>query len=186
MRTAVYPGSFNPMHIGHLAILLALKGSGRFDRVRLVVSPKNPLKDGISADSAQIRFQAAVAAVSRYPELEDVIVDDVELSMDAPYYTVRTLEALAAAHPDESFTLAIGADSLADFPLWKEWQTILTEYGVAVYPREGYDLPAVAAALMESCPGARIELIEAPLVDISSSRIRAGIENGEDMSGYMM
>ena len=96
MNIAVYSGSFNPLHIGHLAIMKYLTGEGGFDRVYLVVSPKNPLKEGISADSGTERYNAAKEAVSRhFPEDGgQVKVDDIELTMPAPHYTIRTLDAL--------------------------------------------------------------------------------------------
>jgi nicotinic acid mononucleotide adenylyltransferase len=84
MDIAVYSGSFNPLHIGHLAIMKYLIGEGGFDCVYLIVSPKNPLKDGISADSGRYRYNAAVEAVSRhFPETGDAVsgkvkVDDIE------------------------------------------------------------------------------------------------------------
>lgn len=80
MRIAVYSGSFNPLHIGHQAIMEYLTREKKFDWVYLVVSPKNPLKDSISADSGRDRYNAAVEAVKRHPDLH-VWVDDIELNM---------------------------------------------------------------------------------------------------------
>ncbi len=93
MKIAVYSGSFNPLHIGHQAIMEYLTREKEYDWVYLVVSPKNPLKDSISAESGESRYEAAVAAVKRHPELH-VWVDDIELRMDPPHYTIRTLDAL--------------------------------------------------------------------------------------------
>ena len=97
MNIAVYSGSFNPLHIGHLAIMKYLTGEGGFDCVYLIVSPKNPLKDGISSESGQARYEAAIAAVKRHFHNEEVRVDDIELTMPEPHYTIRTLDACANA-----------------------------------------------------------------------------------------
>ena len=94
MKTAVYPGSFNPLHIGHLAILRYLTSEMDFDQVYLIVSPQNPFKGKDMLLSGQERFEAAVRAVARHPELK-VRVDDIELHMPAPQYTIRTLDALS-------------------------------------------------------------------------------------------
>ena len=105
MRIAVYPGSFDPLHIGHLAILRHL--SGMFDLVYLVISPQNPFKDAAKADNARQRLEAAKAAVKRYPDLR-VKVEDIEFGMPAPQYTIRTLDALRAREPQNQFTLVMG------------------------------------------------------------------------------
>lgn len=183
MRIAVYSGSFNPLHVGHLAILRLLQD--RYDGTYLVVSPKNPLKDSISADSGRERWLAAVEAVGRYPDLR-VRVDDIELGMEPPHYTVRTLDALRRREPENDFTLAVGADNLAGFRDWRDYGRILREYGVAVYPRTGFDLPALAADLLAENPSYRIELMDAPPVDISSTAIREGIAASRDMSEWLM
>ena len=79
MKTAVYSGSFNPLHIGHLAILKHLTGKGGYDCVRLIVSPKNPLKDNISSTSGLDRYNAAIEAVGRHFQSGKILVDDIEL-----------------------------------------------------------------------------------------------------------
>jgi len=156
-----------------------------YDWVYLIVSPKNPLKDSISADTGRDRFEAAVAAVKRHPALH-VWVDDIEMDMEPPHYTIRTLDALKAREPQNEFTLTIGADNLAGFRKWKDYARILTEYGVVVYPRQGFDLEAIKASLEEECPDYKIHIAQAPMVDISSTEIRNGLAEGRDMSGVMM
>lgn len=189
MKVAVYSGSFNPLHVGHLAIMEFLTGEGLFDVLYLIVSPKNPLKE-ISADTGLDRYEAARAAVRRHPGLR-VKVDDIELTMEAPQYTIKTLDALKEREPENEFTLVIGADNLAILPRWKSYRRILTEYGVAVYPREGFDMEALKDGLLAECRRLhlkkyKIMLLDAPRVDISSTEIREGIARGEDMSGWLM
>ena len=111
MEIAVYSGSFNPLHIGHLAIMRRL--ADLYDRVLLVVSPKNPLKDSATAIDAQARLDAARAAIERHPELGGkVVVSDIEFRLPSPNYTINTLDALKKENPSDNFTLTTSSDSL--------------------------------------------------------------------------
>ena len=172
MRIAVYTGSFDPLHTGHLAIMKYLTEDAEFDMVYLIVSPQSPFKSPEKADNALERFRAAEEAVRRHPELK-VTVDDIELKMPAPQYTIRTLDALRSREPDNEFTLIMGADNLRDILRWREAERLLVEYGIAVYPRPGFDSAALREEILGKAPeGSRIELIDAPMVDISSTEIR--------------
>lgn len=185
MKIAVYSGSFNPLHIGHLAIMKHMTEVAGFWYVYLVVSPKNPLKDSISSATGRERYEAAIEAVKRHEGLR-VWVDDIELNMPEPHYTIRTLDALKAREPENSFTLVIGADNLADIRRWRDYNRILSEYGVAVFPRTGYDLEAIKADLMDEDPSFMIEVLEAEMVDISSTIIRDAMAEGRDASRWLM
>ena len=218
---AVYSGSFNPLHIGHLAIIRHLIEEADYDMVYLIVSPKNPLKDGISSASAADRYNAAIVAVNRhfsetFSEVEDcvdgmpspargcltegkagaigttstseinrVLVDDIELSMPEPHYTIRTLDALKEREPGNTFTFVMGADSLADIRRWKDYPRILSDFGVAVFPRKGHDLEAIKADLLKENPSYKINLLKAEMVDISSTTIREAIASGDDPSAWL-
>lgn len=204
MDTAVFSGSFNPLHIGHLAILRVL--AGLYDRVLLVVSPVNPLKPSATADDASERLRAAREALSRHPELcrpesesSDcnrpgsahetrgvVEVSDIEFSLPLPNYTINTLDALKSRFPEDDFTLVVGGDQIADFRRWRGWERILADYGVAVFPREGFDIAAIRDGLLKDTPGGRIRLIDMPPVNISSTLIREATAEGRDVSGLMM
>ena len=185
MKIAVYSGSFNPLHRGHQAIMEYLTRKAGFDWVYLVVSPQNPFKDAANALSGRQRYEAAVAAVKRHPEIR-VWVDDIELGMEPPHYTIRTLDALQAREPENGFTLVIGADNLESFPRWRDYGRILREYGVVVFPRKGYHRGHLKARLLRECPDYRIELLKAPRIDISSTEIREGLAAGRDMSVFLM
>ncbi|MBR4826827.1 MAG: nicotinate (nicotinamide) nucleotide adenylyltransferase [Bacteroidales bacterium] len=185
MRIAVYPGSFDPLHIGHKAIMEYLTNDSGFDWVYLVISPQNPFKEPEKALNAEQRYRDAIAAARRNPELH-VWVDNIELSMDPPHYTIRTLDALRVREPENEFTLVVGADNLERILQWRESFRILTEYGIAVYPRLGYDVEALRESVLEQQPLSRIEIINAPIINISSTRIREGLANGEDMSSWLM
>ena len=198
MNVAVYSGSFNPLHIGHLAIIKHMIEEAGFDMVYLIVSPKNPLKDGISATTGKDRYLAAIEAVNRHFSLsareaecrEDmppkVKVDDIELNMPEPHYTVRTLRALKEREPDNAFTFVMGADNLADIRRWREYAAILKEFGVAVFPRTGHDLTKIKQDLLNEDPAYRIQILDAQMVDISSTQIRNAIANGDDISNFLM
>jgi len=211
MRIAVYSGSFDPLHIGHQAIMERLTVTREFDWVYLVISPQNPLKDPSKALSAERRYRAAIEAVRRHPDLH-VWVDNIELEMPAPTYTIKTLDALKKREPENDFTLVIGADNLQNIHRWRDAPRILGEYGVAVYPRKGFDMALLKRQLLEECrhfpvpyvldasqgaaPGNvsleemdrlyKIRLIDAPIVDISSTQIREMLARGEDASRFMM
>ncbi|MBR2127862.1 MAG: nicotinate (nicotinamide) nucleotide adenylyltransferase [Bacteroidales bacterium] len=186
MNIAVYSGSFNPLHIGHLAIMKYLTGEGGYDHVYLVVSPKNPLKDSISSDSGQARYDAAIEAVNRHFQNKEVKVDDIELTMPEPHYTIRTLDALREREPFNTFTLVMGADNLADIRRWRDYRRILTEYGAAVYPRTGHDLDAIKEDLLREDSSYLIDILNAETVDMSSTAIRNAIAAGEDPSAWLM
>ena len=185
MKIAVYSGSFNPLHIGHEAILRTLTRDGLYDRVYLVVSPQSPFKDASQNESAAQRYAAAVEALARHPEIS-ARAEDIEFGMEPPCYTVRTLDALRAREPGNSFTLVVGADNLESFPRWRDYARILTEYGIAVYPRKGYHRGHLRARLMRENPDYRIRLLQAPRVDISSTWIREALDRGEDVSKWLM
>ena len=119
MNIAVYSGSFNPLHIGHEAILRFLTREGLYDEVYLVVSPQSPFKDASQNESAVRRYAAAVEALRRHPDIR-AKADDIELGMEPPCYTIRTLDALREREPGNDFTLVIGADNLESFPRWRD------------------------------------------------------------------
>ena len=188
MNVAVYGGSFNPLHIGHLAIIRHLVEVAGFDAVYLVVSPKNPLKE-ISCDSARDRYNAAVEAVNRHfadKADQKVRVDDIELNMPAPHYSIRTLNALKEREPENSFTLVMGADNLAIIRNWKDYQKILLDFGIAVFPREGEDPANIRQDLLNEDPAYNITLLDAPMVTVSSTGIRESLAQGEDVSHLLM
>ena len=181
MRIAVYSGSFDPLHIGHLQILRKLQQDDRFDAVYLIVSPRNPFKAEGKAANARERYEAALKAVARHPELTKVRVDDIELTLPAPQYTFRTLEALRAREPENEFTLVVGADNLAVFGGWREHARILLEYGLIVFPRRGFDCLKLRETLLAENPSYRIDLADMPLVDVSSTQIRNGKLGSEQL-----
>ncbi|MBO4764515.1 MAG: guanylate kinase [Bacteroidales bacterium] len=166
---ALYFGTFNPLHIGHVNILRYLCGC-ELDEVRMIVSPQSPFKEEASLSDEQ-RLAQVRADIARLGL--DVTVSDIEYQLERPSYTINTLRHLQAAEPDTHFILVMGADNLEGFKRWKCWQEIVTDYEIWVYPRPGFDNAA------ELCKDLQARLLDAPLTDISSTDIR----NGKKTSG---
>lgn len=186
MKVAVYGGSFNPLHKGHEAILRHITRDTQYGLVLMVVTPQNPFKAGDpEVSDAEERFRLAQEALDRHPDI-DAKACDIELKMEPPQYTVRTLDALKARHPEDEFTLICGADCLESFPRWKDYQRILLEYGIAVFPRKGYHRGRLRQKLLKENPRYKIELLKMPVIPISSSEIRAAMDSGKDMTKWLM
>lgn len=193
-KTAIYSGSFNPLHIGHLAIIKYMIEEAGFDMVYLIVSPKNPLKDGISSATGTDRYKAAIEAVRRHFPTDSyaaeqegpVKVDEIELNMPEPHYTIRTLDALKKREPENIFTFVMGADNLSGIRRWRDYTRILKEFGVAVYPRKGFDLDKIKQDLLNEDPAYKIQILNAEMVDISSTEIRNALASGQDISHLLM
>lgn len=142
-RVGLLGGSFNPAHDGHLQLSLAAADALGLDETWWLVSPGNPLKDG--KDMAPL--EARLASAREIARGTAIKVSDFEREAGTRY-TVDTLRALLAAHPDERFIWLMGADSVAQFHRWKEWRTIAQMLPIAVLPRPGYDEAARAASAM--------------------------------------
>ncbi len=164
---ALYFGTFNPMHAGHLAILNYLRRKA-FNEVRMVVSPESPFKFG-SDQTAEDRLAAVRAKVAEL--CPDVAVSDVEFHLPKPNYTINTLRALQQAEPDTEFVIAMGADNIAGIERWREWEEIVSNFEIWVYPRKGYYVKRKCKKY-----GAKY-LEDAKLVNISSTQIREGRAN---------
>ncbi|MGM9787548.1 MAG: nicotinate (nicotinamide) nucleotide adenylyltransferase [Candidatus Cryptobacteroides sp.] len=170
MRIAVYSGSFDPLHEGHLAILKIL--NQRFDKVLLIISPQSPFKNRNKALNSEERLAAAAESLKEHRELTKVELCDIEFRMSAPHYTYRTLKALQEQYPQDELCLAIGADNLACFDKWMNYSEILLRYRVLVFPRRGFDSLAEQGRLKAENPEYKIELAEMEMVDISSTELR--------------
>ena len=174
---AVYSGSFDPLHIGHKAILEEI--SSKYDWVYLIVTPQNPLKERKSSD-VMTRVKNAHDALIRN-EILNVTVSDIEHNMEPPYYTVRTLDELKKITPHNNFTLVIGADNLQNIREWKEYQKLLTNYGVLVFPRGDFGvdkLEELKKELLEENSKYKIEIDKTIIPTISSTEIRESLKNG--------
>ena len=165
MKIGIYGGSFNPVHFGHVGLARWVIENTDLDELWLLVSPNNPLKPaGILAPEAE-RLAAVQEAVKDIPHVK---ASDFEFSLPRPSYTANTLRELQKAYPEHEFTLVIGEDNLAIFDQWREYEYILQNFRVFVYPR---NLSNPINPNILSHPNI-LFLKDAPLFDISSTAIR--------------
>jgi nicotinate-nucleotide adenylyltransferase len=180
IESVVYSGSFNPFHIGHLEIVKHL--SKRFHKVYLVVSVQNPLKTN-GTDNFNDRLEN-VKQIIKKTGLTNVFVEDIEITLQPPYYTINTLEALDAKYPHELLSLCVGGDCMKEFHKWYRWEDILDSYGVIVIPRKGYSIHLSIDLLKKQADEPEywhLCVLEADIPEVSSSEIREKINNGEDV-----
>lgn len=161
---AIYGGSFNPVHFGHIGVAKWVKEHTSVDEVWLMVSPNNPLKDAKILAPEQERFEAVKEAVKDIPGL---VASDFEFRLPKPSYTADTLRELTKVYPDCKFILIIGEDSLETLHKWKDYEYIIKNFIIYVYPRRGYN----KTIDVSKYPYMKF-LYTAPYFDISSTEIR--------------
>lgn len=175
MRTAIFGGSFNPIHRGHIALADFVVQGGWTDEVWLLVSPQNPLKAAAGLLPEQLRLALAQQATGNYDRIK---VSDFEFHLPRPSFTYKTLAALRESHPDRSFQILIGADNWSCFNRWAHHEELLRDYELLVYPRQGYDIHTA------SLPP-NVRFVPAPLFPFSSTQLREMLLRGEDLSGIL-
>lgn len=174
MKIGLFFGSFNPMHIGHKIIASYMVEFSNLDKLMFVVSPQNPLKQKNSLLDQHHRLQIIRAEEEDNPKLS---VSDIEFNMPQPSYTIDTLVRLKEEHPVNDYSLIMGADNLQNFHKWKNYEQILENYSIYVYPRPGIKIEGTHK---------NIHIIDGvPQMEISSSFIRKSIKEGKDIS-YLM
>lgn len=175
MKTGLFFGSFNPVHSGHLMIASYMAEYTDLGQVWFVVSPHNPLKEkNTLLAGRQRRFMVNLA-------IEDDMrfrSTDIEFRLPRPSYTIDTLTWLSEKHPKNEFVLIAGSDNLPSFHKWKNYEALLNQYKVYIYPR-----PGTAASRFDEHPS--IVRVDAPLITISSSFIRDGIREGKNMRHFL-
>lgn len=167
----IFGGTFNPPHLGHIALAKAFLARSGVDEVWLMVSPQNPFKAKQQLLSDQQRLNMLRLAVANVPHL---VASDYEFHLPKPSYTYNTLTRLIAEHPNTSFSLLIGGDNWAVFSRWYRGEDILRLCTVYVYPRKG---ESIGSPLPPN-----VHLLNAPLFDISSTEIRQHAQAGEDIT----
>lgn len=168
---ALFFGSFNPIHIGHLIIANTILLEPEIDQVWFVVSPQNPFKNPESLLSEHSRYYLTQIATEDNPKFK---VSNIEFSLPKPSYTIDTLNYLTEKYPQKKFSILIGGDNLAGFHKWKNYQKILDQYPVYVYRRPQTDHS-------QSITHENIKLLEVPLMEISSSLIRERIKTNQSI-----
>ena len=167
MKIGIYGGSFNPIHWGHVGLAKWVIEHTDLDELWLMVSPNNPLKDKTILADEQERLEAARKAVEG---IEGVEVSDFEFALPRPTYTAETLRALEKRYPENEFVLVIGEDNWRILDKWREWQWIVENHEVYVYPRHG-------EAEVSGMENEHIKLLRgAPYFDVSSTQIRQEIK----------
>lgn len=171
MKTGLYFGSFNPIHIGHLAIANFMIEFTDLDQLWFVVSPQNPLKEKRSLLKDYHRLEMVRLAVDDDDRFR---ASDIEFKLPTPSYTIDTLAYLEEKHPGREFQLVMGADGLRTFHKWKHADLIVKNYHRLIYPRPG-------EILKEGSDMSNATVVNAPLMEISSSFIRKAIREGKDV-----
>ena len=166
IKTGLFFGSFNPIHIGHMIIANYMANNTDLDQVWFVVSPHNPLKPKPTLANDYNRLHLVRMAVEDNSKL---MVTDIEFHLSKPSYTVDTLAYLVEKYPNRAFSLIMGGDNLLTLPKWKNYKTILDNYEIYVYNRPGHERGTLAN--LEN-----IHYHEAPLLNISATYIRQQIQ----------
>ena len=167
--TGLFFGSFNPIHIGHLIIANCMLEFGGLDEVWFVISPQNPLKARAGLLEDHHRLALVKVAIDDNPRFRAC---NVEFGLPQPSYTINTLTVLAEQYPTRNFVLIMGSDNLQSFDKWKNYERILQEYRLWVYPR-----PASDGGAFRDHPA--VKWVEAPLMQISATYIRESIRKGK-------
>jgi nicotinate-nucleotide adenylyltransferase len=167
VKIGLFFGSFNPIHMGHMIIANIMAENTDLDKVWFVVSPQNPFKPSKGLLHEFDRFDMVRAAVYDSYKLE---VCDIEFHLPKPSYTIHTLVHLKEKHPDKEFKVIIGEDNLASFKKWLNYERILEDYGLYVYPR-----PHVQPSDLKTHP--HVKMVDAPMMDISATFIRNCVRN---------
>jgi len=174
MKIGLYFGTFNPIHVGHMIIANHMAEFSDLEQIWMVVTPHNPLKAKSTLLDDAKRFQLVQIATEEFPKIKP---SDIEFKLAQPNYTVHTLAHLQDKYPQHEFSLIMGEDNLKSLHKWKNYEVILQNYDIYVYPRVSSE-----AENLEFKNHPKIHLINAPVVEISSTFIRNGIKNGKNIS----
>lgn len=170
-KIGLFFGSFNPIHIGHLVIANVMAENTDLNKVWFVVSPQNPHKPSKGLLHEFDRYDMVKAAIADHYKLE---ASDIEFHLPRPSYTIDTLAHLTEKFPGKEFKIILGQDNLESFPRWKNYEEILRQFELYVYPRPG----VINSELMHH---ERVKMVEAPLMDISATYIRACIKGNKSI-----
>ena len=173
MKIGLYFGTFNPIHIGHLIIANHMAEYSDLEKIWMIVTPHNPLKNKKTLLDDHERLQLVNLATEDYPKIKP---SDIEFKLPQPNYTVNTLAHLQDKFPQHEFSLIMGEDNLKSLHKWKNYEVILKNYPIYVYPRISSELEN---SNFRNNPN--IHFIDAPIVEISSTFIRENIKNKKNV-----
>ncbi|MBK9282809.1 MAG: nicotinate-nucleotide adenylyltransferase [Sphingobacteriaceae bacterium] len=175
MNIGLFFGSFNPIHIGHLAIANYMAYFTELDEVWLVLSPHNPLKNKAGLLNQNERLHLINLALDFNPKIK---VSTIEFQLAQPSYTINTLAHLKEKHPDKKFSLIMGQDNLATFHKWKNYEQILANHKIFVYPR-------TSAIASEFDNHEKVQFTQAPIMEISSTFIRNAVKDKKNVAYFL-
>ena len=171
MKTGLFFGSFNPVHVGHMIIASHMLEYTDLQEVWMVVSPQSPFKEKKSLAPDYDRLHLVKEAIGDHPYLK---ASNIEFNLPQPSYTIDTLTYLKEKYPNKEFALIMGGDNLASLHKWKNYEQIIENHKVYVYKRPDHedhqfkDHPSIMFA-------------DAPLLNISASYIRAALKEGRSI-----
>ena len=180
-KVGLYFGSFNPIHIGHMAIAGYMLEFTGLDQVWFVVSPHNPLKKKGTLLADYHRLHMVELAIGNNDRMR---ASDIEFRLNMPSYTIDTLTYLNEKYPGNNYSLIMGEDNLYTLHKWKNAAELVKKYPIYVYPRPESEKPA-KPLLNQLLSVAEIHYVKAPLMDISGTFIRDSIKKGRNMSYYI-
>lgn len=175
MKTGLFFGSFNPIHVGHLVIAEYIAENSDLKDIWFVVSPHNPLKKKETLLANTHRLAMVKLAVEHSPKLK---ASDVEFALPQPSYTINTIIHLNEKYPKKEFALIMGSDNLQSFTKWKNYEELLNRCSLYVYPRPGFD-----GGELKNHP--KVVWVNAPQMDISATYIRQAVHDGKSIR-YML
>lgn len=175
MKVGLFFGSFNPVHIGHMVLANYMLEYTDLERIWFVVSPHNPLKQKNSLLDEKQRLRLVDLAIGDNVKLK---ASDIEFKLPQPSYTINTLTYLKEKFPKNDYALIMGSDNLQGFEKWKNYEEILKQYELYVYPRPDSD-----GGKLKTHP--KVKFVNAPLVEISSTAIRIAIKEKKDVRYFL-
>lgn len=171
MKTGLFFGSFNPVHVGHMIIANFMAQNADIDELWMVVSPQNPFKKKASLAKDYDRLHLVNLAIGENAHIK---ASNIEFGLPQPSYTIDTLVYLKQKFPNKEFSLIMGGDNLASLNKWKNYEQIIEHHKINVYRRPEYELGELAEH-------ENVNLFDAPLMKISASYIRNEIKEGRDI-----
>lgn len=175
MKVGLFFGSFNPIHIGHMALANYFVEFTDLEQIWFVVSPHNPLKEKKSLLNDYARLDLVEVAIEDDPRFKAC---DIEFRMPQPSYSIDTLTYLTEKHPDHEFAIIMGSDGLSTFNKWKNSEQIIKDYSRYVYPRPPQKMEEIQQHQ-------NVYVVDAPQIDISSTFIRASIYKKKDIRHFL-
>jgi nicotinate-nucleotide adenylyltransferase len=175
-------GTFNPPHLGHLALARHARAELALAGVNLIPANASPHKHAEPDPGAEHRVSMCRLLVQ---DAGEVSVCTLEVEREGTSYTVDTLREIRAAHPGVELTLIAGADSARGMPTWREARALFELADIAVAARTGTDRAAVQEALAPLIGGAKLTFLSAPTLDISSSQARERASRGEPLADLL-